>query len=923
MARKRKLSPATTNKNSKPRSSQKTPGPPRKTPSDRDDPVLPAVNPVVDDHLTPSDSLPFPIVAIGASAGGLEAFTTLLNALPLNTGMAFVVIQHLSPTHESLLCDILMRSTALPVAQVADKMPVQQDHVYVIPPGKNLVFGQGLLQLAPRSEIRGQQRPIDHFMRSLAEEHGHKSIGVVLSGTANDGSLGVQEIKAAGGITFAQDGTAEQEGMPRSAIATGAIDFILPPEEIAKELERIARHPYVSPPGAISLNENAMQRIFAMLRHVTGVDFDAYKRNTLNRRIARRMVLHRLERLQDYVHFIQENPGEVDALFQDVLINVTSFFRNPDAYEVLKKTVFPKLTENRARQDQVRIWALGCSTGEEAYSLAIAFAEFLESSGRTVEAQIFATDLNGAAIDKARAGIYPKGIAQDVSPERLRRYFVEADGSYRITKLIRDMCVFARQNVLSDPPFSRLDLVACRNLLIYLDPPHQQRVIPMLHYALRNHGYLFLGGSETIGSFRELFEVLDTKSKIYEKKSAANQAYIPTTAIRRERHTRVAAQIPLLPRESESTELLREAERLLISRYAPPAAVLNDQLDILQFRGDTGPFLTPAPGRATHNILKMLREGLMVGVRNALSLARKENIPVRTRDLRVRSNGGWRDVDVEVIPVKSRELRGAASYIVVFEEPAAAINARARLLHDEAVAESERSMDYRDEWSEGKEVKRLSQELAATREYLQSVIEQQEAANEELQSANEEVQSSNEELQSINEELETSKEEIQSSNEELATVNDELQNRNLQLSQSNNDLTNLLASVQLAIVMLGPDLRIRRFTPAAEKLFNLIPGDIGRSLSDIKLNIITEELEQLVLEVIENVVIREREVQDRNGRWYSMRLRPYKTLENRINGAVIVMVDIDDHKRAKQAARENDAIARAGITSRRDNEEES
>jgi len=313
----------------------------------------------------------------------------------------------------------------------------------------------------------------------------------------------------------------------------------------------------------------------------------------------------------------------------------------------------------------------------------------------------------------------------------------------------------------------------------------------------------------------------------------------------------------------------------------------------------------------------------MVGVRNALSLARKENIPVRTRDLRVRSNGGWRDVDVEVIPVKSRELRGAASYIVVFEEPAAAINARARLLHDEAVAESERSMDYRDEWSEGKEVKRLSQELAATREYLQSVIEQQEAANEELQSANEEVQSSNEELQSINEELETSKEEIQSSNEELATVNDELQNRNLQLSQSNNDLTNLLASVQLAIVMLGPDLRIRRFTPAAEKLFNLIPGDIGRSLSDIKLNIITEELEQLVLEVIENVAIREREVQDRNGRWYSMRLRPYKTLENRINGAVIVMVDIDDHKRAKQAARENDAIARAGITSRRDNEEES
>jgi two-component system CheB/CheR fusion protein len=447
---------------------------------ERSDPVLPAVNPVVDDHLAPRESLSFPIVAIGASAGGLEAIMALLNALPVDTGMAFVVVQHLSPTYQSVLSQILHRATTMPVTEVTDNTAVAPNHVYVIPPGKNLVFSDGHLQLAPRTERLGQHRPIDHFMRSLAEEHGHKSIGVVLSGTANDGSLGIQEIKAAGGITFAQDSSAEQQSMPRSAVATGAVDFVQSPAEIGHELEWIARHPYVSPAideGGLSLDEPAMARVLAILRQSTGVDFANYKRNTLNRRIARRLLLLKMPRLEDYVPVLQENPKEVDALFQDVLINVTSFFRNPEAYDAIKGTVFPRLLEDRSRGEPIRIWALGCSTGEEAYSLAMAFTEFCEQRGKAVEAQIFASDLNGVGIDKARAGIYAKGIVQDVSPERLRRFFVEIDGSYRIAKPIRDMCVFARQNILADPPFSRLDLVACRNMLIYFEPNSQRRLI--------------------------------------------------------------------------------------------------------------------------------------------------------------------------------------------------------------------------------------------------------------------------------------------------------------------------------------------------------------------------------------------------------------------------------------------------------------
>ncbi|MGE5617136.1 MAG: CheR family methyltransferase, partial [Bacillota bacterium] len=583
-----------------------------------------------------------------------------------------------------------------------------------------------------------------------------------------------------------------------------------------------------------------------------------------------------------------------------------SFFRNPEAFEALKTTVFPRLTNDRNRHDPLRVWTLGCSTGEEAYSIAMAYAEYADAAGCRVPMQIFATDVNGLGIEKARAGVYPKGIVQDVPPERLRRFFVEVDGHYRITKAIRDMCVFARQNALSDPPFSRLDIIACRNLLIYLEPVLQQRLIPILHYALRPEGFLWLGGSETIGTYRDLFDLVDTKHKIYLRKAAKRvpQLAIPTPAARWSRST--AMQGPhygTQARELSGPDPQKEADRVLLTRYAPPGVLVNEELEVLQFRGDTGPYLAPAPGRATLNFLKMLREGLLVSVRGALHRARREKTAVREEGLRVRSNGGWREVDIVVLPVR---LGGASdlSYLVLFEEPAHRVEARARELAAEVRAAADRAA-VSDENGE-QEITRLKQELAATREYLQSVIEQQEAANEELQSANEEVQSANEELQSINEELETSKEEIQSANEELATVNDELQNRNLELSQTNNDLTNLLSSVNMAIVMLGPDLRIRRFTQPAEKILNLIHADVGRPISDIKLNIKAPELEAMLADVIETVTTRESEVQDRNDRWYSLRMRPYRTLENKIDGAVLMLIDIDNMKRAEQAIRESE-----------------
>jgi len=850
-------------------------------------------------HGSDAAALPFCVVGIGASAGGLEAAKQFAQGLAPDAGMAYMLILHLPPSHESMLAEIVGRVATVPVTPVSNGVRVERNHMYVLPAGHDLEIHGGALKLTPRRAATGQHRPIDHYFQSLADYQGEKSIGVVLSGTGSDGTIGIQEIKAAGGMTFAQDDTAEQTSMPRSAIATGAVDFVLPPVQIAAELARISGHPFVAAESEQTVTPADVTPVLDLIQTATGVDFSNYKRNTLYRRIVRRIVLRKLDGMSEYLRYLQANRGEIDALYQDILINVTSFFRNPAAFDALKSDVFAKLAEDRSRHDPVRIWTLGCSTGEEAYSVGMAFTEFVEELGRQIPLQIFATDLSLASIDKARMGVYPPGSVQDISKERLRRFFVEVDGKYQIAKSIRDACVFARHNALSDPPFSRIDLVSCRNMLIYLGTELQQKVIPILHYALRPNGFLWLGTSATIGGYRDLFELVNVRHKIYARKPA--RAALPLGTVSPLRGRPFVPGTPVaIERGTTSAESQKEIDRLLISRYAPPSVIVREDLEILQYRGETGPYLSPTPGRASLNLLKMVRDDLLLGVRSAVQRAKDGEMPVRQEGLRLRSEGQERVVAVEVTPIKTGVQR-ADTFMIVFEDTSArALELRAHPLTESGTSteEAEKEVMLR------QEIERLKQELAATREYLQSVIEQQEAANEELQSANEEVHSANEELQSINEELETSKEEVQSSNEELATVNDELHARNLELAQSNNDLLNLLASVQMAIVMLGPNMCIRRFTPTAEKLFNLIPTDVGRPVSDIKMNFEVPDLDELVTEVMDSMSVRELEVRDKQGRWYLLRVRPYRTMENKIDGALIVLVDVDSLKRNEELLRQ-------------------
>jgi two-component system CheB/CheR fusion protein len=608
--------------------------------------------------------------------------------------------------------------------------------------------------------------------------------------------------------------------------------------------------------------------------------------------------------LGDYARLLQGDSAETEALYQDVLVSVTSFFRNPDAFEVLKSKIFPRLVKDRSRHDPVRVWSIGCSTGEEAYSIAIAWAEFLEAARLHIPLQVFATDLNGVSVEKARAGIYPRTIVQDVPPERLRRFFFESDGTYRISKPIRDTTIFARHNILTEPPFSRIDLISCRNLMIYLELSLQQKAMGMMHYALKPGGVLWLGSSETAGSYRDLFDVEDGKHKMYVKKPGPPRLAprpFPGDAPETRRAETAPREVGVV-----GPDLHREADRILLAKYTPPSVLVNADMEILQFRGDTGLYLTPAPGKASLNLLKMLRDGLLVGVRAALHKAKREETSIREDGLQVRANGGYRQVNVHVVPIRAAVPGTPLHFVVLFEEATGAGSARPSKPERRTTAAAAADRKARENTEQ--ETARLAQELAATREYLQSVIEQQEAANEELQSSNEEVQSANEELQSINEELETSKEEVQSNNEELATLNEELQNRNAELGQSNNDFINLLASVQLPIVMLGPDLRIRRFTPMAEKLLNLIAADVGRPISDIKLGIGVSDLESMLVDVMEAVAVKEIEVRDKLGRAYVLRMRPYRTQDNRIDGAVLVLIDVDAIKRDQEILRRQNAL---------------
>jgi two-component system CheB/CheR fusion protein len=618
------------------------------------------------------------------------------------------------------------------------------------------------------------------------------------------------------------------------------------------------------------------------------VDFRQYKRPTIERRVSRRMVLHRLTRLEQYVRFLEKNPAEVQALFQDVLILVTRFFRDPEAFEVLRSTAFPRILDEHKDDGPIRVWIAGCSTGEEAYSVAMLLLEFLGDRESSLPIQVFATDVSESAVEQARNGVYPASIASDVSPVRLRRFFTKVDGGYRISKGVRDVCIFARQDVTRDPPFSRVDLIVCRNVMIYLSGAVQQKLMPLFHYALRPFGFLLLGTAETIGPHSDLFRVEDKRYRLYAKKQlpAASVVLPSDYGVSMSGRGRGAAMVP----REESRTVQGEADRILQERYAPPGVIVDADMQIVQFRGHTGMYLEPAPGDPSVNLLKMARDGLLYGLRSALQVARRSNSPTRRDGLRVKRNGGFHDFGVEVLPLVTAER---PHFLVLFH---GAAEARPVPQASPRKAKGRGKRDSHVEREYEAHVARLQHELDASREYLQPIIQELEAANEELQSANEEILSANEELQSTNEELDTAKEELQSTNEELNTVNDELRGRNEELSRVNSDLENLLASVQIAIVIVARDLRIRRFTPMAERVLNLIPADLGRPIGHIKPNIDCPDLEARILHVLDSVTPQECEVEDRQGGRYLLRIRPYKDLENRIDGAVLALFDV--HMRA-------------------------
>jgi two-component system CheB/CheR fusion protein len=800
---------------------------------------------------------------------------------------------HLDSRQTSHLAEVLGRETAIPVRQVTKRIKIVKDNVYLIAPTVDLTLQNGEIVPVVRESSSRLHAPVDLFFQSLAETRHNQAIGVILSGNASDGALGLKAIKAAGGVTFAQDPeTAKYDGMPRSAISTGSVDFVLPPKKIGLELARIGKHPYVAPVSGSQAadplpdNTDSLSKIFSMILASSGVDFTYYKSTTVKRRILRRMMLHRIEKVPQYLAYLRTNPIEISALFDDILINVTEFFRDPEAFRALHETVFPALLSEAHTGDPLRIWVPGCATGEEAYSIAIAALEYLEERKLDTLVQVFATDVSETALDRARIGIYPEGVIRAIPPERLRRYFVRLDTGYQINKRVREVCVFARQNLAKDPPFSKLDLISCRNVLIYLGPVLQKRVIPVFHYALRPNGFLLLGSSETIGMFAELFSIVDKKHKIYVRKPARQPVPLDFAV---ENRVSERAEHQQRAHGSGELDLQKEADRVLLARYAPPGVVTDGSLNILQFRGSTSPFLEPSAGIASLNLLRMAREGLLVELRNAFQKSRKQNISVRREGVRLRMDGHVRQVNFEIIPLKRHASR-EGRYLILFED---APRTSSRLQDSGAMLQ----LSSKDSKPPSGEVERenlqLRQDLDATKEYLQSIIEEQEASNEELRSANEEVQSSNEELQSTNEELETAKEELQSTNEELNTVNEELQNRNLQLAQTGNDLLNLLSNVSIPIVMLGNDLRIRRFTPISEKVLNLIPSDVGRPISDIKFNIDIPNLKQLLLDVLENLGPKVLEVKDTDGRHYSLRIRPYRTEDNKIDGVVVVLVDLD------------------------------
>ncbi len=865
-------------------------------------------------------SAPFPIVGIGASAGGLAAFEAFFTAMPSDSGIAFVLVQHLAPDHKSMLVELIARHTKMPVVEVDDGMVVEANCIYVIPPNYDMAFINGALQLLPPGAPRGHRSPVDFFFRSLAQDQRARAIGIVLSGTGSDGAQGIRAIKGEGGMAMAQNSeSTEYDGMPRSAVATGLVDYVLPPTEMPAQLIAFVEHAFTNHTSVASTPglriDSALKKIFILLRAQTGHDFSDYKLNTISRRVERRMAVHQISQIDDYVLYLRKNAVECDALFRDLLIGVTSFFRDPDAFLALEEEAVVRLLSNKPARSAIRVWVPGCSTGEEAYSIAILLQERMDALKTSFKLMVFATDLDSNAIEHARTGIYPASIAADISPERLARFFTEEPGGafYRINKLIRDILVFSEQSVIKDPPFSKLDLISCRNLLIYMGTELHKKLIPLFHYSLNPGGFLFLGTSESVGEYIELFATLNRTQKLFQRKDDGSNQRLALTRFLPKLTGSTPAARPANKATGGAAAQFRElTERTLLQHYAPVGALVNERGDILHIHGRTGMYLEPAPGEAGLNILRMARQGLRPALTRALHKAATTNEAVSCFDLRVKTNGDFSAVNFRVRPVAA-EMTEEPLFLVVLElapltpsgpDGAASANSASAL----AAGTDDRATEIR------AQVAALKTELKEKEEYLQTTTEELETSNEELKSANEEMQSINEEMQSTNEELETSKEELQSVNEELATVNAELQGKVSDLSLANNDMNNLLAGTGVGTIFVNHQLRIQRFTPAITQVINLIATDVGRPVGDIVPNVLNyHDLVADVQSVLDTLMPKEIDVQNALGKWFALRIRPYRTLENVIEGVVITFSDITEIKKAREALQESETLRRLAI----------
>lgn len=840
----------------------------------------------------------FPIVGIGASAGGLEALEQFLKNVPDESGMGYVVVQHLDPTQKGMLPELLQRISKMKVFQVEDLMKVEPDCVYVIPPNKTMSIFKGVLHLFEPVEARGLRLPVDFFLRTLADDQEEYAVGIILSGMGSDGSSGIRLIKEKNGIVLVQEpDTAKFDSMPRNAIDSGLVDIVAPPEKLPSELINFLKQiPVVKSNLNIEVKDkSALEKIIILLRTQTGNDFSLYKKNTIYRRIERRMSVHKIDKIFSYVHFLQENPKEVQILFKELMIGVTNFFRDSPVWEKLKKEGFPALIEKMEPNSQLRAWVPGCSTGEEAYSLAIIFKETLEkirpNAGITL--QIFASDLDKDAIDTARKGLFPDNIANDVSSKRLSRFFTKVDDMFRINTEIREMIVFAQHNIIMHPPFTNLDIISCRNLLIYMDPELQQKLFRLFYYSLNHEGILMLGTSETLGEQSHLFTPVNSALKIF-KRSDANlnpQLFDFPSSFTRTK----SGIIENTESDKPMANIQTLADQLLLQEFSPSGVLVNENGDILYVSGRTGKYLEPAVGKANMNIFSMLRPGFESDFAIAFRKAVMNKESVVLHNVKIGTNGGTITLNVNIQWISKPELLLGKLMIIFTEVPQPAETTLPQKKGGKPAA-SVRETE-------------LEQELQHTREEIQSIMEEMQTSQEELKSTNEELQSTNEELQSTNEELTTSKEEMQSLNEELQTVNAELMAKVDDYTQVNNDMKNLLNSTNIATLFLDKEFNIRRYTNRATKIFKLIKSDIGRPFTDQVSQLIYPNLPEDATEVLRTLIFIEKQIPTKDGRWFSIRIMPYRTFDDRIDGLVITFIDISELKlveeKLKKMNREN------------------